>query len=246
MAAIEALAPRVVGPRPRRGPRRPRRGLAAAHRRFAAALARPGEGRHPSGHRRASSTRSGTCGQGRGQAAVAAARRPHARAARQRSSTSSYLTDALDPGRARASCSRSAPPAGRARAAEMRARRLPRLHDLGRLARLRRRQGRAGSRARRSPTGWNARQDEGRRPDPRTTRRRAAIIREEIGSERQADDGRQPGLGRRRGDRAASRALAEFEPVLDRGADQPRRRPRPRRHRRGDRADPGRHRRALP
>ena len=61
---------------------------------------------------------------------------------------------------------------------------------------------------------------------------------------------RQPALGRRRGDRLDDRAGA-VRPVVDRGADQPRRHPRPRRDpapawRRGARwrADPGGHRRA--
>ena len=40
--------------------------------------------------------------------------------------------------------------------------------------------------------------------------------------------------------------LAPIRPVLDRGADQPRRHPRPRGDRPGGRADPGRHRRARP
>ena len=43
---------------------------------------------------------------------------------------------------------------------------------------------------------------------------------------------------------AAMRVLARVRPVVDRGADEPRRRPRARAHPRGDRADPRRDRRA--
>ena len=75
--------------------------------------------------------------------------------------------------------------------------------------------------------------------------RRARIVREEIGPDR--DDGRrrQPALERRRGDRLDAGACA-VRPVLDRGADEPRRHPGPRDDRPRGRADPGRHRRARP
>ena len=89
-------------------------------------------------------------------------------------------------------------------------------------------------------------EDEGRRAD----RGRPAAGPDHPGRDRPgraADDGRQPGLGRRRGDRRMARA-GRGRPVLDRGAHARRRRPRPRPDRpRGHRADrrplPGRHRR---
>ena len=92
--------------------------------------------------------------------------------------------------------------------------------------------------------GFTPRQDEGRRrhrvgrpprrPDPPRARAR-----------RRPDDGREPGLGRRRGagrDGAACRPRA----VVDRGADEPRRRAGPRADPPRDRADPCRDRRARP
>ena len=75
--------------------------------------------------------------------------------------------------------------------------------------------------------------------------RRGRIIRDEIGPGPDARGRRQPALGRRRGDRLDARARAA-RPVLDRGADQPRRHPRARRDRPGGGPDPGRHRRARP
>ena len=78
-------------------------------------------------------------------------------------------------------------------------------------------------------------------------RRRCSIVRAEIGPELRAYDRREPALGRPPGDRMGMRPLARY-PALDRGADQPRRHPRPR----GDRQGPGpvrhrrRHGRALP
>ena len=52
-------------------------------------------------------------------------------------------------------------------------------------------------------------------------RRRAALLREVLGPEPQADDRRQPGLGRRSGDRVGP-GLEGVRSLLDRGADQPR------------------------
>ena len=83
VAAIEALAPHVVGATRRRARRRPRRTLAAARHRLAAALARPGEGRHPSRDGRDRQRRLGSVREARGQAAVEAARRHVARADRR-------------------------------------------------------------------------------------------------------------------------------------------------------------------
>ena len=75
--------------------------------------------------------------------------------------------------------------------------------------------------------------------------RRAALIRDEIGPEPHPDDGRQPGLGRGPGHREHG-ASREVRPVLDRGAHEPRRRPRPRAHSRGRLTRRRRHGRALP
>ena len=170
--------------------------------------------------------------QDRGQAAVEAARGPDARAVRRAASTSATSPTRSTPAEALRAAARSAPPARPSARAEMRARRLSRLHHLGRLARLHRRQDPPAAAARRSPTGWtHFKMKVG--GDARGRRRAArAIVREEIGPERRADDRRQPGLGRRRGDRVDAAPWREFEPLLDRGADQPRRRPRPRRDRR--------------
>src|SRR5207237_91419 len=59
------------------------------------------------------------------------------------------------------------------------------------------------------------------------------------------DDGRQPGVGGRRGDRQRQ-AASRIRPFLDRGAHKPRRRARPCHHRARDRTDQSRHGRALP
>ena len=67
-----------------------------AHQRRPAALARAGEGRDPPRHRRARERGVGPVGEGRGQAAVAAGRRPDARAVRRRCVDFRYLTDVLD------------------------------------------------------------------------------------------------------------------------------------------------------
>ena len=75
--------------------------------------------------------------------------------------------------------------------------------------------------------------------------RRAALIREEIGWDRSSDDGREPGVGRRPGDRAhgPSRTLPA---AVDRRAYEPRRYSRAREDRPRGRPHRRRHRRALP
>ena len=173
----------------------------------------------------------GPVGQDRGQAAVEAARRPLARGSRR------VRRLPLHHRRAGARRSaRSAPRrASRAQLAKGDRRLgLPRLYDVRRLAR-RRRQGRDARPG--SPGGGLPREDEGgwrprlgrppRRSDPARTR-----------AERHPDDGREPGVGRRRGDRIDARS-----PRTNRGGSRsrrPRRRPRacpdPARHR----ARPGR------
>ena len=62
-------------------------------------------------------------------------------------------------------------------------------------------QGPARCAARRCADGLVALQDEGRRATSTTTSARRGSIREEIGPDATADDRRQPGVGRRRGDR---------------------------------------------
>ena len=75
VAAIEALAPHVVGADGRRARRRPRRFLAATRDRLPAALARAREGRDPPRHRSDRERRLGPLREARGQAALEAPRR---------------------------------------------------------------------------------------------------------------------------------------------------------------------------
>ena len=56
--------------------------------------------------------------------------------------------------------------------------------------------------------GWTPLQDQGRRATSPTTSAASAIVREEIGAGPHPDDRRQPGVGRRRGDRVDARARA--------------------------------------
>ena len=81
--------------------------------------------------------------------------------------------------------------------------------------------------------GWSALQDQGRRAISQATIAARRIVREEIGPDRQADDGREPGVGRGRGHRRRCRQLARFRSLVDRGADEPRRRARSCEHRAG-------------
>ena len=195
------------------------------HRRQPAALGRAGEGRDPPRDRRDRERGVGSLGEGRGQAALEAARRHVARGDRRAASTSATSPTPSRPTRRSRSCGGSAPTRPQ-REREMRRARLPGLHHLRRLARLPRREGPRVSVARRWPrAGTHFKIKVGRDLDDDI--RRAGLIREEIGPERQADDGRQPGVGRRRGDRADARARA-LRSVVDRGADEPRRRARPR------------------
>ena len=140
----------------------------------------------------------------------------------------SYVTDALTPEEA-VTLLRERAAGKRERERSRPGGRLSGLHDVDRLARLPRREGAAalpgGDRR-----GVDGLQDEGRagprgqhapgRADARGDRPRPA-----------AHAGRQPVLGRSGGDPAGEGAR-RLRPVLDRGADEPRRRPRPR----GDRA----------
>ena len=114
VAAIEALAPHVVGATVEELIARPRRILAAPRHRHAAALARAGEGRDPSGDRGDRERRLGSVREARGEAALEAARRPVARADRRRASTSATSTTRSRPTRrSRSSAATSATKAER-------------------------------------------------------------------------------------------------------------------------------------
>ena len=123
------------------------------------------------------------------------------------------------------------------------ARRLSRLHHVGRLARLPGRQDPAPL-SRGAGGRLDAIQDEGRgRP-----RRRHPAGHDRPRGDRPGHDARgrrEPALGRRRGHRVDGRARP-VRSVLDRGADEPGRHPRPRGDRPRRRPDPGRDRRARP
>ena len=151
-----------------------------------------------------------------------------------------YIDDALSPGRSARAAARAGAHARRSRGRDA-ARRLPRLHDVRGLARLLGREDPdAGSRGDRErlhapqAQGWHRRRvGPAPRPDPPAGDRSAA----------RADARRQPGVGRRRGDRG-DEGPRRGRSVVDRGADQPRRRARPPPHSRGGRADRRRDRRA--
>ena len=199
------------------------------HQRQPAALARAREGRDPPRDRGGRERGLGPLGQGRGQAAVAAARRPDARADRRvrrlplphrraharRGARPPRARRADGRERAARDCSRDGYPAYTTSAGWLG-------YDDDKIAAARAR----GA----SPTGWTHFKMKVGRDLEDDVRRRAALIREEIGPGRRADDGRQPGVGRRRGDRVDA-ALARVRPVVDRGADEPGRRARPRAHR---------------
>ena len=242
MAAVDALRPLVVGPIGR-GPRgRPGRLLARSRRRQPAALDRAREGRHPPRDRGRRQCRLGPRGKAGGRAGLAAPQRDVA--GRDRRARRFPLPDRRPDARPRrSSCSNGRCPGRREREAEL-------LRD--------------GYPAYTTSVGWLGYDDDKIRrlcrealadgwtrfkmkvgADVEDDVRRMRIIRDEIGPDRMlAVDANQRwdvGVGHRLD--GAARAV---RPVLDRGADQPRRHPRPRgdRPRRG--AHPGRHRRARP
>ena len=121
--------------------------------------------------------------------------------------------------------------------------RLPRVHDLDRVARLPRREG-PEALPRGDGPGLHALQDEGEpRPRGQPAPRRAHARGDRPGAA--AQHGREPVLGRGRGHRAGEGPRA-LRPVVDRGAHEPRRRARPRHDREGHRPDQGRDRRDVP
>ena len=96
----------------------------------------------------------------------------------------------------------------------------------------------------RDRAGVDAPEDEGRRRSrQRRAPRRADPRGDRVGA--LPDDGCQPGLGGRGGDRGDA-PPGRVRPVVDGGADEPRRHPRPRPDRARGGAGPDRHRRALP
>ena len=145
-----------------------------------APLAGAGEGRDPPGHRRGRQRGVGPVGEARGQAAVEAAGGHDARRSWSRCIDFRYITDALTPERGGRRCCDGRRPARAAREAEMRARRLPGLHDLGRLARLLRREGPAarargdGRRAGRTSRSRSGRTSRTTCAAPRSCARRSA------------------------------------------------------------------------
>ena len=186
----------------------------------------------------------GPLGQGGEEAALEAARRPDPGAARLHHRL--HATSPTPSPRSRRSrCCASSEPGRAAREAEMRRDGLPRLHDLHGLARLLRTRRCAGSARRRWP-------------------RAGPHFKMKVGQD--LEDEHAPRRAHARGDRPRGRklmmdanqcwdvgeairqmkALAALRPLVDRGADQPRRRAGPRRHRARRRAHRGGHRRGLP
>ena len=205
------------------------------HRRQPAALARAGEGRHPPRDRGDRQRGVGPVGEGRGQAAVEAAGGHDARSSSSRCVDFRYITDALTPDEALAICS-SERAAGerRARGRDARATATPptRPRPAGSATPTTRS---AGSCREAVARGLHALQDEGRRATSTTTSAACAIVREEIGPERRLMmDANQCWDVPQAIEHDAS--AGRVQPVVDRGADQPRRRPRPRRRSPGARA----------
>src|SRR5581483_8778209 len=225
----------------RRHHRRHARVLALARLRRPAALARAGEGRDAPRRGGGRERRLGSPGEEGRSAALATPRAPAARGARRGDRLPLHRGRPVAGGGARpAAC--SARREGRAGATH-RLRGVSGVHDVGRLARLRRREGgrtrAAGARGRVPPD-----QDEGRRRPPLGRAARGADPRSARHGGR-PDDGREPGLGRRRGDRVDARPW-RVRSLVDRGADEPGRRARARADPERRRADPGRDGRARP
>ena len=179
--------------------------------RHPAALARPREGRDPPGDRGGRQRRLGPVGEARGEAALEAARRTCRRRSSSGASTSATSTtrstpeEAVDLLRARA-------PGRDEREREI---------ALSRVSRRTRRRP-AGSATTdekveqlvargASPTGFtHVKMKVG--GDLESDVRRAGIVRDAIGAGRHADDGRQPGVGRRRGDRVDAARSRRVDP----------------------------------
>ena len=169
MAAIQALEPPGRGPDAgRRAPRTWARSGAQITGDSQLRWIGPGEGRDPPRHRRHRQRGRGTCGpsaEGKPLWKLLVDMSPEQLV---RCVDFRYMTDALTPARGAGDAATARGRARREREAEMRARRLPGVHDLGRLAGLRRRRRCAGSAARRR-AGLDALQDEGRRATWTTT-----------------------------------------------------------------------------
>ena len=211
--------------------------------RLAAALARARERRHPPGAGGGRQRRLGSVREGRAETALEAARRHDARVRSCRASTSATSRDALTPDEALAILERQATDQGGARSGAAR----------DRLSRPTRRRS-AGSATRtieirelvprRARGRLDALQGQGRRPD-----RRRPAARPRWCARRSARDCRLMIDANQRWDVgeaiARVRALRRVRSLVDGRADEPGRRPRPRRDREGRRADPRRDRRAL-
>ena len=166
----------------------------------------PEKGVHPPRDRGRRQRRVGPVGEGRGQAALEAAGRHDAGGARRLHRLPLHHRRAHAGRGARDPARRAGADARAARARDARAtatRRTP-PPPAGSATPTRRS---AASAARASREGWSHFKIKvGRDLDDDV--RRAALIREEIGPGSKADDGREPGVGRRRGDRQDARAGA--------------------------------------
>ena len=242
VAAINALAHHVVGRTLESIVADIGRLSSRAHQRQPAALARSGEGRHPSRHRRDRQRGVGSVGEGRVQTGVEAGRR-HDTGATHRLRGLPLSHRRPDTGRARCRCSSATPSSKAAREAEMRRDGYPAyITSAGWL-------GYPEDKVRRSvPRGARRRMDalqgEGRASTSPSDIRRCEVMREEIGwdCELMADANQVWDVRQAIEWMRAARAL---QAALDRGADQPRRRARPRDDPPRGRADRRRHRRAL-
>ena len=213
-----------------------------ARRRQPAALDRPREGRHPPRHGGRRQRGLGPLREGGGEAALEAARRHDARGTRRADRLSLHHRRPPAGAGARTARARLPPRARPARPSSGGTAIPPTRRRSAGSATTTTRSG--GSAARRWPTAGRAfKLKVG--ADVEDDRRRARIVREEIGPDTMMARRRQSALGRRRGDRLDGGAR-RVRSVLDRGADEPRRHPRPRGDRPGRRADPRRDRRARP
>ncbi len=243
VAAIRALEPLVVGRTLEAITGGHARLLAQPHLGYAAALARAREGRDPSRDRRRRQCRLGSLGQARGQAALEAALGHGARAARRMRRLPLHRGCPRARGGDRAPAATRAGSCGSA-SARSSPRAIPAYTTSAGWLGYGRRQGRVARAARPCAAGFtHVKMKVG--ADLEADDRRAALIRRGARPRRHADDGCEPGLGRRRGDRVDAAARAP-RPVVDRGADEPRRRARSRAHPPRGRSDPRRDRRARP
>ena len=194
VAGVDALRPLVLGRSTEELFGRHGRLLARSRRRQPAALDRSGEGRDPSRDRRGRQRGLGPVREDRGQTAVEARLRHDARGDRRADRLPVHLRRAPAATRARATAAASRPAARSARPSSggtaIRPTRLPSAGSATTTTRS------AGCAARRWPrAGRSFKLKVG--ADLDDDRRRARIVREEIGPGRDDGDRRQPALGRR-------------------------------------------------